>query len=133
MLKLGGYLQWDDLNYPDTCVKRLDRSVQAPALQEFRNASYSQDRNDWTLRLDDMRDEGLKNATIYHFQDKLELTKANGDQHLLTLDEFASRLAKAGKTEESAKLFGLLELAHKESLQGAALSIPRVVCVARKA
>lgn len=133
MLKPGGYLQWDDLNYPDTCVKSFDSSLKTPALQELRTIAYSQGRNDWTLQLDSiMSEEGLKDATLYHFHDKLELAKANSDQHLLTLEEFASRLEKAGMNDESARLFGLLQRAYKGSLDGAAFSMLRIVSVARK-
>jgi len=79
-----------------------------------------------------MSEEGLKDATLYHFYDKLELAKANSDQYLLTLEEFASRLEKAGMNDESARLFGLLQRAYKESLDGAAFSMLRIVSVARK-
>lgn len=134
MLKPGGYLQWDDLNYPDTCVKAIDPSLPTPALDEFRKLAYSRGRHDWTLQLADiMQEEGLEDAKLYNFEDRIELAKANGEQHLLTMEEFASRLAEVGKIDEAAKLYQLIRDVYKESLQGAALSMPRVVSVARKA
>jgi SAM-dependent methyltransferase len=134
MLKPGGYLQWDDLNYPDTCVKAIDPSLPTPALHEFRKLAYSRGRHDWTLQLADItRDEGLEEAKLYHFEDRIELAKANGEQHLLTMEEFASRLAEVGKVDEAAKLYQLIRDVYKESRAGAALSMPRVVSVARKA
>ena len=133
LLKPGGYLQWDDLNYPDTCVKTVDPSVQTPALQELRKLAYSQGRNDWTLQLADiMNKEGLHSAMLYHFEDRIELAKANSEQHLLTYEEFASRLTKIDKTHEASKLYQLISQGYKESLEGAVLSMPRVVCVASK-
>ena len=134
MLKPGGYLQWDDLNYPDTSIITVNRLLQTPALQELRELVCSRGRHDWTLQLADiMTEEGLEDAKLYNFGDRKELAKANGEQHLLTMEEFASRLAEGGNKDEAAKLHQLLHHAYKESMKGAALSMPRVVCVARTA
>lgn len=134
MLKPGGYLQWDDLNYPGTHVKAIDKSLQTPALQELRDMVYSRGRNDWTLQLDViLADEGFQDTRLYHFEDRLELARANGEQHLLTMEEFASRLARVDKKEEASKINRLIQSVYKEYLEGAVLSMPRVVCVARKA
>ena len=133
MLKPGGYLQWDDLNYPDTCVRVVDDSLLTPALHELRRMVYSQGRHDWTLRLADIfNEEGLEDARLYHFDDSMPLSKANGDQHLLTMEEFASRLEKVGKKDEATKIYQIIRDVYEESMRGAALSMPRVVCVARK-
>lgn len=134
MLKPGGYLQWDDLNYPDTHIKTVDISLQTPALKELREMVYSRGRNDWPLQLDViLNEEGLEDAKLYHFEDTLALARANGEQHLLTMEEFASRLVRADNKEEASKIYQLIQAVWKEYLEGAALSMPRVVCVARKA
>lgn len=134
MLKPGGYLQWDDLNYPDTYVRAVDDTLPTPALNELRKLVYSQGRHDWTLRLADIFvEEGLEDVRLYHFKDSMELAKANGDQHLLTMEEFASRLENFDKRDEAAKIRQLIREVFKESLGGAALSMPRVVCVAKRA
>lgn len=134
MLKPGGYLQWDDLNCPDTHVKTIDGSIQTPALQELRDMMYSRGRNDWPLQLDAiLSEEEFQDARLYHFGDSLELARANGEQHLLTMEEFASRLTRADKTDEASKIYQLIQAVYKECLKGAALSMPRIVCVARKA
>ena len=70
---------------------------------------------------------------VYHFQDPPELARANGEQHLLTMEDFASSLAKTDHSNEATKIFKLLREVGLEILNGAALSIPRVVCVGRKA
>lgn len=134
MLKPGGYLQWDDLNYVDTCVRAVDPLLQTPALNELRELVYSRGRHNWTLRLADiMIGEGFKEARLYHFEDRTQLIKANGEQHLLTMEEFASRLAQSNHKDEAVKLYKLIGEVYQESLEGAALSMPRVVCVARTA
>lgn len=134
MLKPSGWLQWDDLNFPDTHVKTIDRSLQTPALHEFREMIYSRGRNDWPLQLHViLTEEGFRDARLYHFGDDLELARANGEQHLLTMEEFATRLASDDKRDEASKILQLIQAAYKECLAGAALSMPRVVCVARTA
>lgn len=134
MLKPGGYIQWDELNYPDTHIKTSDSSLLTPALHELRTMVYSQGRNDWTLRLPELfAEEGLLGTKIYHFRDPPELVKANGEQHLLTMEEFASGLARTDRKDEATKIFKLLQDVSNEVLEGAALSMPRVVCVGRKA
>ncbi|MCJ1262459.1 hypothetical protein MMC22_002329 [Lobaria immixta] len=134
ILKPGGYLQWDDLNLPDTHVKTVDESLQAPALQELRKMIYSRGRNDWPLQLDvTLNEEGFQDARLYHFKGSLELAKANNEHNLLFFEEFASKLASAGNTDEASQLNQLIQAGYKEQLEGAALWMPRVVCVARKA
>lgn len=133
MLKPGGYIQWDELNYPETYVRTSHSSRDTPALHELREMVYSRGRNNWTLQLPELFvAEGLLDTLIYHFQDPPELARANGEQHLLTMEEFASSLAKMDNREEAAKIFKLIEDVAHEILDGAALSMPRVVCVGRK-
>lgn len=36
-----------------------------------------------------MSEEGLEDTNLYRFHDKVELAKANDDQHPLTFEEFA--------------------------------------------
>ena len=95
---------------------------------------YSEGRQDWTLQLPEISsEEGLQDAKLYRFGNSIELTKANSEQHLLAMEEFAARLAKINKKDEASKLYRIIQEAYKECLQGAALSMPRIVCVARKA
>lgn len=134
ILKPSGYLQWDEPNYSDTHVKNVNKSLQTPALQELRDILDYRDRNDWQLQLDVIANkEGFEDARLYHFGDRLDMTKANNELILVGFEELASRLDRADTKEEASKIYQLLQAAYKECLKGAAICIPRVVCVARKA
>lgn len=133
MLKPGGYLQWDELDFPGTHVITVDESLQTPALEDLRRTMYSQGRQDWALQLPETSSvEGLHDAKLYHYGDRIELLRANCEQRLLVMDEFASRLAKINKKEEASKLYRILQDAYNETMQGAALVMPRIVCVTKK-
>ena len=133
MLKPGGYLQWEELDFQGNRVKTVDASLRAPALEEVVKTTHSQGRQDWILQLaETSSNEGLHSAELYRYEDRIELARANCEQHMLTVDEFAARLAKIGKNEEAEKLYRTLQDGYQECLQGAAISTPRLVCVARK-
>jgi SAM-dependent methyltransferase len=128
MLKPGGYIQWDDLNYPGTHIRKVPASSArpTPAFDELRTFV-------WVLELPQyLRDLGCEHARLCHYADRPELARANGDQHLLTMEEFATTLAGAGKFREAERIVRLVGEVYKESAAGAALSMPRAVCVARK-
>lgn len=134
MLKPGGYIQWDELDYPGTHVRTSNNSIPTPALHELREMVYSRGRNDWTLRLpEDFAEEGLVDITTHHFQDAPDMARANGEQHLLTMEEFASSLATTDHKGEATEISKLIQDVAHEVSNGAALSMPRVVCVGRKA
>ena len=134
MLKPGGYLQWDDIDSSEMCVKKVDSLLQAPALEQLREMSYANGRNDWILQLPrSASEEGFQDAILYHFGDSIELARAFNEQHLLTMEEFALGLTKIGKKKEALRFYKVIGDAYQESLKGAALCIPRVVCVAHKA
>ena len=60
LLKPGGYIQWDELNFPATHIETSKSSANVPALYKVRKRVYSEGRNDWTLRLPDLfMEEGL--------------------------------------------------------------------------
>ncbi|MCJ1261079.1 hypothetical protein MMC22_000943 [Lobaria immixta] len=133
LLKPGGYLQWDELSYPDSYIKTIDKSLQTPRLREIREMSFSRGRNNWTVQLDvSLTEEGFQDARLYRFEDSPELAKAHGELYMLTLDEFASGCARAGNIDEASKIHQLLQAAYQESLGGAIYIMLRVVCVARK-
>ncbi|EHA22486.1 hypothetical protein CBS63078_11252 [Aspergillus niger] len=133
MLKSGGYIQWDDLNYPDTHVTRIDPASPTPAFDRLREFVYSKGRHDWVMRLDKiLTREGFVGACMHHFTDRRDLIMANGHQHLMTMLEFAGTLRAKGLELEARDLDVLLAEVSTEAARGAALSMPRVVCVARK-
>ncbi|KAK2841691.1 hypothetical protein FQN49_006005 [Arthroderma sp. PD_2] len=135
MLKPGGYIQWDDLNYPSTHVRKPSASPKATttAFDSLREFVYSNGRHDWVLDLPQiLSNEGFESARQYNYVDRPDLAKANGDQHLLTMEEFATTLGTAGNHQASEKIFNLIGEVYQESLAGVSLSMPRVVSIARK-
>lgn len=133
LLKPGGYLQWDELDFRGTHVITADESVEAPALQDLRNTMYSDGRQDWALQLPEISSaEGLQDAELYRYEDRTELLRANCEQRLLVMDEYASRLVQIGKNEEASRLYRIIHDAYEETMRGAALVVPRIVCVAKK-
>lgn len=133
MLKPGGFLQWDDLDCPGMCVKTVDSTVQAPALEQLREMSYANGRHDWVFRIPTYAsDVGFENVEIHSFGDGIDLARAFNEQHLLTMEEFAVGLTKIGKQTGVLRFHQLIRDEYRESLKGAAFCIPRVVCVGRK-
>jgi SAM-dependent methyltransferase len=133
MLKPGGYLQWDELDCVNMHVKKVDNSISAPALEKIREMSYADGRYNWTLQLPDfMKEEGFQNVMMEHFGDKPELVRSFNEQHMLTMEEFAISLEKAGKKEAASTFHKLIGEAYQESTTGAALCIPRIVCLGQK-
>ena len=133
MLKPGGYLQWDEFDYPDAHVENSDSSIPTPALHELRKKVFSRGENDWTVRLSGLfAEQGLLDTMTYLFEDSPEFTRANSELRLSTMDIWASNHAKAGRTVEATTLSNLVQNASHEIADGAALSVPKVVCVGRK-
>lgn len=133
LLKPGGYLQWDELDTVHMTVAKLDPNLPTPALDQLRDWSWAGGRHDWTVRLPEfLAEEGFQDARADFVGDPPELARAFNEQHLLTAEEFAEGLVKLGKPEAGAKYFRIVEEAYEESVAGAALCVPRLVCVARK-
>ena len=133
LLKPGGFLQWDELDCVNMHVKKISSSVPAPALDQIREMSWSNGRHDWTVSISNyLAEEGFTNSNIEYYGDKDDMIRAFNEQHLLTMEEFASSLAKIGKEEAALTFYKLIGQAYKESTVGAALCIPRIVCTAQK-
>ncbi|KAI1773028.1 hypothetical protein F4818DRAFT_424653 [Hypoxylon cercidicola] len=134
LLKPGGYLQWDELDTMNMCVKKVDPNVQTPALDQLREWSWAGGLHDWTVKLPQFfTEEGFQDVKIDFVGDSPELAKAFNEQHLLTAEEFAEGLMKLGKPEAASRYFRLVEEAYEESMDGAALCVPRIVCTGQKA
>lgn len=136
MLKPGGYIQWDDLNYPDSLVVKSQKAHRlTPAHDAFLTFARSNGRNDWVLDLPKHLMEGhsgFEDAQLFHYKDRPELYKANGDQYILVAEEFSARLKAAGNFDDARNIDEMVRGLAEESKQGVGLSMPRVVCVARK-
>ncbi|KAL8715402.1 MAG: hypothetical protein Q9220_000735 [cf. Caloplaca sp. 1 TL-2023] len=139
MLKPGGYLQWDELDCANMSVKHALPSspspsiVIMPALEQLRSMCWAGGRHDWILDLDARaREVGFDEICLERCGDPDVLVRAFNEQHLLTMEEFAVQLLKVGKKDEANVFYKVIADAYRESLAGAALCIPRVVCVGRK-
>ena len=127
MLKPGGYLQWDELDCVNMCVKKVDPGLQAPALEQLKEWSWADGKHEWTVRIPGfLTEEGFRDAKIEHFGDSPELIRELNKQHLLTVEEFAEGLVKLGKSDVAAKHFQFVQDAYNESVVGAALCVPRI-------
>lgn len=114
-------------------VKKIDPEVQAPALEQIREMSWANGRHDWTVKLPDfLQEAGFQDVKIQFFGDEDRLVRAFNEQHLLTMDEFASSLVRMGKVDAAKKFYELIQQGYQESTAGAALCIPRIVCISRK-
>jgi SAM-dependent methyltransferase len=137
MLKPGGYIQWDDLNYPDSEVVKGNAmsDVATPAHDAFLKFAQSNGRNDWVLDLPYhlmSRHGGFEDAHLCNYTDRVELRKANGDQYILVMEEFSARLKCAGKMDDALNIDLMIRGLAEESRLGVGLSMPKTVCVARK-
>lgn len=133
LLKPGGYIQWDDLDYPGTHIAKADPAKETPAFDQLRQFVYSNGRHDWVMELPGILEQsGFTKADLYHFGDRKELITANGEQHLATMEEFAKSLDKKDMKEDAENIRVLLQNVELEARDGAALSMPRVVAVAQK-
>ena len=133
LLKPGGVLQWDDIDYASMHVKYTDRFRSAPALEQIREMNWAGGKYDWLLGLPRLlQDAGFEKATLHQFGDPDHLVRPCCDQNLMTMEEFVLGLRKAGKIQEAVDFQRLICEAYQESICGAALCVTRFVCVAYK-
>lgn len=139
LLKPGGFLQWDDLDCVNISIKRVgsgkgDREARlTPTLDGIVEMNRVDHRFDWTTRLPELvAREGFVDPNLHRYDDPEELARAFNDQHLMTMEEVAIGLRKVGKSEDAMKVSRMVQEGYKESMQGAGLCFPRVVCTAKR-
>lgn len=66
---------------------------------------------------------GFADARLDHFRDRTKLAMANGDQHLMTMEEFAGSLQQEGMLEEAQNIHQLIADCCQEASPGVALSM----------
>lgn len=117
----------------DMHVSKVDPSMASPALDQLYDLCNSFGRHEWTLRIPELLSEGgFEQAKMTEIGDAPSMAHAFNEQHMLTMEEIAAGMARVGKGEMRDRMLKLVEEAHAESVNGAALCIPRVVVVARK-
>ena len=138
MLKPGGWLQWDELDCVGMCIKRPPFSSSGtemctPALERVMDACRAGGRHDWVLDLASVAQEvGFGEVRMERIGDRDDLVRAFGEQHLVTMEEFARGLGRVGNVEEGRTILEIVRKAYGETVAGAALSIPRVVMLGNR-
>ena len=133
LLKPGGHLQWDEQSGFAHRVLAAESSSPTSALQQMHKLLDGHGRFEWTIRLDTlMMENGLENAALHQYDDPVELAKFHNDMLLMMLEEFAAGVAMSKGKEEAARMQQLIQAIYRESQEGAAMSVPKIVCVGRK-
>ncbi|MCJ1332132.1 hypothetical protein MMC10_008824 [Thelotrema lepadinum] len=133
ILKPGGYFQWDDFNYVDMHVRYTPSCRSAPALERIREELWDDGRGDWLLLMPDtLRTGGFEETRLQKYPDLDCLARACNDGIILTMTEMVSTAQEFGTAEQAASISDTVTKAKREIIHGAALRIPRFVCVARK-
>ena len=133
MLKPGGYLQWEELNRFRHRVVTVNPSVDTSAFQEMHKIMDGHCRFEWTLEFPtSLSENGFEDAKIYHYEDSMDLAKGHNDMLLVMLEEFAAGIAKNKGEEEAERIQQLIQRIYNSSLEGAAMYVPKIVCVGRK-
>ncbi|KAL9088349.1 MAG: hypothetical protein Q9165_006274 [Trypethelium subeluteriae] len=133
LLKPGGVLQWDDIDYPNMHVKYTNTIDSAPALEQIREMNWAGGKYDWLLNLPKLlQDAGFENTSLQQFGDPDHLVRPCCDLNLMTMEEFAYGLRKAGENREAKAFQSIISKAYEESIRGAALCVTRFVCLAYK-
>ena len=131
LLKPGGYLQSDELDDVNIIVKRDDPAMETPALNGLLNLCRSDGRYDWSIKLDEaLTKGGFRDAKLEKYGDSKEIARAFNDQHMLTMEEFATTMAKVGQTDMSRKIQKMISDALIEAANGPTLCVPRLVVTA---
>ncbi|KAL4898002.1 hypothetical protein BDV59DRAFT_169069 [Aspergillus ambiguus] len=133
LLKPDGYIQWDEIDAVGIHVKKADNTVESAALEELRAACFANGRHNWTMDLPHLLTQsGFQKPKLHWYDENPELVRAFNDQHLMTMEEFALRLAQTGQHAGANHFHNLIADSYQECLQGAALSMPRVTVVAQR-
>ena len=133
MLKPSGHLQWEELNSFEHRVVTVSPSIRTSAFQEMHKIMDGRGTLEWTLRLpESLNENGFEDARIHHYEDSMHFAKAHSDMLLIMLEEFTLGIAQRKGEEEAAKMQQLIQRIYKESQEGAAMYVPKLVCVARR-
>jgi hypothetical protein len=113
-------------------IRKVDHSIASSAMDQLYDLCYSSGRHDWTLKIPEMLAEaGFENVKLTEIGDAPCLARAFNEQHMLTVEEMATGMARAGKREMAVRMLKLVGDAHSEAVKGVALCIPRIVVLGR--
>ena len=117
------------------CVKKPSDvgATPTPVLDGLRDLCHAGGRYDWSVDIAGcLAEEGFRDSKVTFFGDSREMERAFNDQHMLTMEEFAMVLQRAGQKDQAQHIHRLIGEAFREAKEGAALCIPRLVCTAQK-
>lgn len=133
LLKPGGYLQWEELSGFEHRVVTVNPAIQIAAFQDMHKIMDGHGRLEWTLQLPtSMSENGFEDTTIHKYLDSMDLAKAHSDMLLIMLEEFGAGIAKSKGEEEGRRCSSLLSVFIRSHKKGAAMYVPKLVCVGRK-
>ncbi|EAW12432.1 class I SAM-dependent methyltransferase [Aspergillus clavatus NRRL 1] len=134
LLKPGGWIQWDEFNYRDAHIISANVKVEElAAMEQLRQFAYSDGRNNWTLEIAQyLQNHGFARTQLFQYHDPLERAKANNEQYIMCLEEFARRLDHEGERKDAREVYELIGKISDESQTGSALLMGRIVCIGRK-
>ncbi|GIJ83008.1 hypothetical protein Asppvi_001525 [Aspergillus pseudoviridinutans] len=104
------------------------------AMEQLRQFAYSDGRNNWTLDIQrHLRNEGFIRTGLFQYRDPPERAKANNEEYIMCLEEFANRLDQEGERQDAQEVYDLIGKINEESQRGAALIMDRLVSIGQRA
>ncbi|KAI9148861.1 N-methyltransferase tcpN [Paramyrothecium foliicola] len=126
LLKPGGYLQWDEVDTIGCSIKTVPGRT-----AENLDALFSQlkGRDTWKYELTNILDEsGYMNTHLYTYEYGLGMARFWSDVYVSTWKEFADNVLKTPEVSNELERRAMIE-----TRNGAAIMVPKLIWVAKKA
>ncbi|KAL8722224.1 MAG: hypothetical protein Q9225_001269 [Loekoesia sp. 1 TL-2023] len=137
MLKPGGYLQWDELDWATKRIVRADPSIPSDDTRAlFDYVSKWEDAlgpKEWIADLPKIyTSQGLESVSFERFVMPPEYLRYDTDKSLTAYEEFSHTILDRRGQGEGEQLRDLVNKAAQECRNGVAMTVDLVVAVARK-
>jgi hypothetical protein len=106
-----------------------------PAFQEMARLVDARGKYKWAIteRLNQALEANrFEQAKAYHYHDRMPLARAQNDTLMMMLEELTVGRARLQGKEVRDKIVQLVQKIHAEAQNGAAMPMPKQVCVARR-
>ena len=131
LLKPHDYLQWDEVDFTDMSVAKVDDTVKADGMTRMDHLMTRSATQSWVSRLPQLLSEhGFQRTLAHRVRPEMSLVKSYTALHLLGWAEFASNQPEG--SEQKANFTQMVAEAFEESRQGAAHAVGKVIIVAEK-